>query len=145
MGNSKCKEWFFSREHKQIYVVDYFHKYVLVVEWYTVRIMLTLGINQVWDTNKIYFWNELLKEKLKLVTYLNLSEVLGLDKLGTRRDLIMKLNFLFKYGAVTTILFGFNLSSLCRRYLNPSGLDSWIFFGRGMNILVYIYGFLLFN
>ena len=67
----KIKRQFCAKGNKKIEGVDYFYKYAPVVVWSTVQMMLTLIVNQVWDTKQVDLSNEFPK-KIKEDVYLTI-------------------------------------------------------------------------
>ena len=53
----KFKARLCARSDRKLEGVHYFEKYYPVVPWTTVRLMLSLNINQVWATRQVYFSN----------------------------------------------------------------------------------------
>ena len=72
--------------------VDYFEKYAPVVSWTTVRLMLSLIINQDWATRQVYFSNDFFQSALVEDIYVALPTYFESDTGEDRANIIMKLN-----------------------------------------------------
>ena len=117
-----------------------------VLSWTTVRLMLSLSINQGWATRQMDFSNAFVQDNLVEDVYLSLMYYSDSDTGEDRDELAMKLNKSL-YRIVQSHLYCYNFlkGSFEGGVLKPSPLDPCMFYGRGIIALMYLYGVLLFG
>ena len=131
---------------KKVEGLDYFGKKKPVLSWTTVRLMLSLSINQGWATRQMDFSNAFVQDNLVEDVYLSLMYYSDSDTGEDRDELAMKLNKSL-YIIVQSPLYCYNFLKgfFEGGVLKPSPLDPCMFYGRGIIALMYLYGVLLFG
>ena len=135
----KTKARFCVRGDKQVEGVDYFDKYAPVVSWSTVRLLLCLSISNGWSTRQVDFSNAFVQAKLNEDVYISLPSMFHGPNGEGNDEIALKLNRSL-YGLVQAPLYWYNhlKDSLGKIGFKPSALDSCLFYGHGMVILVYV-------
>ena len=137
----KYKARFCVRGDRQVEGVDYHDKYAPVAQWSTIRMLLTLGINEGWKTKQVDFSNAFVQAHLNEEVYISLpsmySEIKGIDI--DRSKHIMKLNRSL-YGLVQAPLYWYNhlKQSLEKCGLRVSTKDPCLFYGKDLIVLSYV-------
>ena len=98
-----------------------FETYSLVVYWTTVRLMLSLSTNQVWDTRKLIFSNDFVQATLVKDFYLALPYYFDSETGEYRSNMVIKTNQSL-YGMVLSTLYLYNYlkGALSKENLNQS-------------------------
>ena len=102
----KVKARWCARGDRQIEGVDYHEKYAPVVSWTTVRLLLSLSIQQGWATKQADFSNAFVQATLKEDVYMELPQMFEAEG----DNLILKLNKSL-YGLVQSPMYWFEVLS----------------------------------
>lgn len=136
----KHKARFCVRGDRQIEGVDYTEKYSPVVSWSTVRMLLTLSINQKLCTKQVDFSNAFVQAKLKSGEHIYVEMPKGFeysDSNNERHVLKLKRSL---YGLVQAPLYWGNhlKGALEKQGLKQSACDPCMFVGDGVICLTYV-------
>jgi hypothetical protein len=133
----KTKARYCARGDKQIEGVDYFEKYAPVVQWSTVRLLLTLTQNLGWSTMQIDFEAAFVQADLEEDVYLAVPPLYG-DK-ANGQDCCLKLNKSI-YGLVQSSRYWYRhlKKAFEEEGLTMSAHDPCLFYGDGMVVVAYV-------
>jgi hypothetical protein len=132
----KFKARFCARGDRQVEGVDYFEKYAPVVSWSTVRLVMSLSIQQGWKTKQVDFSNAFVQASLNEEVYMELPAMFETDQ---GRAEVLKLEKSL-YGLVQAPMYWYRhlSTALQKQGLKPSTKDPCMFYGDGLIVLAYV-------
>jgi hypothetical protein len=124
--------------------VDYFESYSPVVQWSTVRLLLTLSVHEDWSCRQIDFSNAFVQATLDEETYVSLPRMFYDDEQG--KDSCLKLNKSL-YGICQAPLAWFRhlTAALKMLGLEASEHDPCVFYRESLVVLCYVDDCLIFS
>jgi hypothetical protein len=133
---SKFKARFCVRGDLQKESVDYFEKYAPVVQWSTVRMLLTLVIREGWDTWQVDYTNAFAHAELQDEVFV---EPPNMFAPGSVKDLVLKLiKLLYGLKQAPKKFYKKLSAGLLERGFVKSKHDACLFMKRGMSCVIYI-------
>ena len=133
---SKFKARYCVRGDLQREGIDYFETYAPVVQWSTVRLLLTLILSKNWTTKQVDYTNAFAQAELKEEVYIEPPR--GFSR-GDHRDMVLKLrNSLYGLKQAPKSFFDKLKAGLLERGFTQSSLDHCLFMKQDMTCVVYV-------
>ena len=132
----KYKARYCVRGDKQVPGVDYFEIYAPVVQWSTIRLVLTMVLANGWTTRQVDYTNAFTQAELKEDVYIEPPK--GFQR-KDKRDLVLKLlKSLYGLKQAPKSFFDKLTSGLLERGFVQSSLDKCLFMKKDLICVVYV-------
>ena len=132
----KFKARYCVRGDKQIAGVDYFETYAPVVQWSTIRLVLTMVLSHGWVTRQVDYTNAFTQADLQEEVYIESPK--GFER-KDKKDMVLKLlKSLYGLRQAPKSFFDKLSSGLCERGFVQSELDKCLFMKKDMICVVYV-------
>ena len=132
----KYKARYCARGDKQTYGVDYFDTYAPVVQWSSVRLLLTLTLTKNWVTKQVDYTNAFAQANLKETVFIEPPKGF---KFGDTKDKVLRLiKSLYGLKQAPVQFFEKLRTGLIERGFTQSKLDPCLFLKENMICVVYV-------